>query len=146
MTLEIARPAPVRATSDRRGAAIVALASRAERQRGSVRRLVDVQVAAGWTLADALFFYVGWQLRTELARALDCALRDDGSIVVSTDQATSVDRIYAAGNCADPRALVPTAAGAGVAAAVAINPRMSVEDANRAVASSGALRSAAHGP
>jgi thioredoxin reductase len=95
---------------------------------------------------DALFFFVGWRLRTEIARALGCELRDDGSIVVSTDQATSVDRIYAAGNCADPRALVPTAAGAGVAAAIAINARLSVEDANRAVASSGALWAPAHGP
>jgi thioredoxin reductase len=110
-------------------------------------RLRRVHLENGQTLdRDALFFYVGWQLRTELARALGCALRDDGSIVVSADQATTVDRIYAAGNCADPRALVPTAAGAGVAAAVAINARLSVEDANRAVASSGALPSAAHGP
>src|SRR5215218_1401885 len=82
---------------------------------------------------DALFFFVGWRLRTEIARA----------VVVSTDQATSVDRIYAAGNCADPRALVPTAAGAGVAAAVAINARLSAEDADRAVASARASGPAA---
>ena len=44
------------------------------------------------------------------------------------------ERSDAAGNCADPRALVPTAAGAGVAAAVAINVRLSLEDADRAVA------------
>ena len=36
---------------------------------------------------DALFFYVGWQLRTDLARTLGCKLRDGGSIVVDTDQA-----------------------------------------------------------
>jgi thioredoxin reductase len=83
---------------------------------------------------DALFFFVGWRLRTDLARTLGCELRDDGSIVVSTDQATSVDRVYAAGNCADPRARVPTAAGAGVAAAVAINARLSLEDADLAAA------------
>ena len=52
------------------------------------------------------------------------------------DQATTVDRVYAAGNCADPRALVPAAAGAGVTAAVAINARLSFEDADRAVADS----------
>jgi len=73
-------------------------------------------------------------LRTDLARALGCELRDDGSIVVNTDQATSVDRVYAAGNCADPLALVPTAAGAGVAAAVAINARLSLEDTDPAAA------------
>src|SRR3954470_13349721 len=106
-------------------------------------RLCRVQLENGETLdRDALFFYVGWQLRTELARALGCELRDDGAIVVDSEQATTVDRVYAAGNCADPRALVPTAAGSGVAAAVAINARLSVEDADRALAASRAPASA----
>ena len=51
-------------------------------------------------------------------------------------QATTVDRVYAAGNGADPRALVPAAAGAGVTAAVAINARLSFEDADHAVVDS----------
>jgi thioredoxin reductase len=103
-------------------------------------RLRHVQLDNGEALdRDALFFYVGWQLRNDLARTLGCELRDDGSIAVDSDQATTVDRVYAAGNCADPRALVPTAAGAGVAAAVAINARLSVEDADGAVAASPAL-------
>ena len=72
---------------------------------------------------DALFFYVGWQLRNDVARRLGCELRDDGSIAVDSSQATTVDRVYAAGNCADPRALVPAAAGSGATAAVAINAR-----------------------
>jgi thioredoxin reductase len=106
-------------------------------------RLREVRLADGQTLArDALFFYVGWQLRTDLARALGCELRDDGSVAVGSDQATTVDRVYAAGNCADPRALVPTAAGAGAAAAVSINARLTVEDADRAVAASRAPQSA----
>jgi hypothetical protein len=37
---------------------------------------------------------------------------------------------------------VPTAAGAGVAAAVAINARLTFEDADRAVAASGPSQSA----
>ena len=85
---------------------------------------------------DALFFYVGWRLRSDLARTLGCELRDDGSIAVDGDQATTVDRVYAAGNCAEPRALVPVAAGSGVTGAVAINARLSFEDADRAVARS----------
>jgi thioredoxin reductase len=98
-------------------------------------RLQHVRLEDGQALGrDALFFYAGWQLRNELARALGCELRDDGSIAVGSDQATSVGCVYAAGNCADPRALVATAAGAGVAAAVAINARLSVEDADQAVA------------
>ena len=111
---------------------------------GQLRR---VRLGDGQTLdRDALFFFVGWRLRNDVARALGCELRDDGSIAVDADQATTVDRVYAAGNCADPRALVPAAAGSGAAAAVAINARLSFEDANRAVAWSGAVRSTAHGP
>ena len=106
-------------------------------------RLRHVRLAGGKALdRDALFFYIGWRLRTDLARALSCELRDDRSIVVDAAQATSVDRVYAAGNCTDPRALVPTAAGTGVAAAVAVNARLTVEDADRAVAASAQPQSA----
>jgi thioredoxin reductase len=106
-------------------------------------RLRRVRLGDGQTLdRDALFFYVGWRLRNDVARALGCELRDDGSIAVDSNQATTVDRVYAAGNCCDPRALVPAAAGNGATAAVAINARLSVEDADSAAArSSTALRS-----
>jgi thioredoxin reductase len=108
-------------------------------------RLRRVRLDDGETLdCDALFFYVGWQLRSELARTLGCELREDGSIAVDAGQATTVDRIYAAGNCVDPRALVPAAAGSGVTAAVTINARLSFEDADRAAADLG-VRSPASG-
>ena len=98
-------------------------------------RLRHVRLGDGQTLdRDALFFYVGWRLRNDLARTLGCELRDDGSIAVDANQATTVDRVYAAGNCAEPRALVPAAAGSGTTAAVAINARLSFDDADRAVA------------
>jgi thioredoxin reductase len=98
-------------------------------------RLRRVRLGDGQTLdRDALFFYVGWRLRSDLARTLGCELRDDGSIAVDPNQATTVDRVYAAGNCSEPRALVPVAAGSGTTAAVAINARLSFEDADRAVA------------
>jgi thioredoxin reductase len=98
-------------------------------------RLRRVRLDNGETLdRDALFFYVGWRLRNDVARTLGCRLRDDGSIAVDSQQATTVDRVYAAGNCADPRALVPAAGGSGVTAAVAINVRLSFEDADHAVA------------
>jgi thioredoxin reductase len=100
-------------------------------------RLRRVRFDNGETLdRDALFFHVGWRLRNDVARTLCCRLRDDGSIAVDSEQATTVDRVYAAGNCAEPRALVPTAAGSGVTAAVAINVRLSFEDADHAVACS----------
>jgi thioredoxin reductase len=108
-------------------------------------RLRGVRLQDGQSLdRDALFFYDGWQLRTDLAGALGCELRDDGSIYVDSHQATSIDRVYAAGNCADPRALVPTAAGSGATAAVAINARLTIEDADRAVAASRAPAPATH--
>lgn len=107
-------------------------------------RLQRVQLQDGRTLdRDALFFFVGWRLRTQLAHLLACELRDDGSIAVDAGQATTVDRIYAAGNCTDPRALVPAAAGSGVNAAVAINARLSFEDADRAAAANAVVTAGA---
>ncbi|MEA2340404.1 MAG: hypothetical protein QOG11_481 [Solirubrobacteraceae bacterium] len=104
---------------------------------GDNGQLRHVRLEDGRTLdRDALFFYVGWRLRNELARTLGCELRDDDSVVADADQATTVDRVYAAGNCSEPRALVPAAAGAGATAAVAINARLSFEDADSAVAPS----------
>ena len=101
---------------------------------GRLRRL---RLEDGQTLdRDALFFYVGWRFRNDVARRLGCQLNDDGSIAVDSSQATTVDRVYAAGNCADPRALVPAAAGSGATAAVAINARLSVDDADHAVTNS----------
>jgi thioredoxin reductase len=98
-------------------------------------RLHGIRLGDGETLdRDALFFYVGWRLRNEIARTLRCELRDDGSIAVDANQATTVDRVYAAGNCSEPRALVPAAMGSGTTAAVAINARLCFEDADRAVA------------
>jgi thioredoxin reductase len=81
----------------------------------------------------ALFFYVGWQFRNDIAHSLGCQFGDDGSIAVDSTQATTVDRVYAAGNCADPKALVPAAAGSGATAAATINARLSMEDAHLAV-------------
>jgi thioredoxin reductase len=99
-------------------------------------RLRRVRLEDGGTLdRDALFFYVGWQLRNDVARRLGCQF-DDDSIAVDASQATTVDGVYAAGNCADPRALVPAAAGSGATAAVAINARLSMEDAHHAVTNS----------
>ena len=48
--------------------------------------------------------------------------------------ATSVPGVWAAGNVADPRAQVITAAGAGSAAAIAINADLVTADVARSVA------------
>ena len=48
---------------------------------GRLRRL---RLGDGETLdRDALFFYVGWQFRNDVARRLGCQLHDDGSIAVN---------------------------------------------------------------
>jgi thioredoxin reductase len=59
-------------------------------------RLRSVRFDNGETLdRDALFFFVGWQLRNDVARTLGCRLHDDGSIAVDSGQATTDDRVYA---------------------------------------------------
>ena len=74
---------------------------------------------------DVLFFHVGMRPRTELAAALGCAL-DDGGFVIAAEQdrQTSVDRIYASGNCVDPMQNVPVAIADGMRAALAVNVRL----------------------
>ena len=52
---------------------------------------------------DALFFHVAMEPRSALAATLGCALEESGFVTAAPDdRQTSVDRVYAAGNCADP--------------------------------------------
>jgi thioredoxin reductase len=89
-------------------------------------QLTAVELAGGERIErDALFFHVAMQPRSELALALGCALTDAGFVHASTeDRQTSVDRVYAVGNCTDPMQNVPLAIADGVRAAVAINVRL----------------------
>lgn len=74
---------------------------------------------------DALFFMVAMQPRTELAAALGCALTDGGYVhAAPDDRQTTVDRVYAAGNCADGMQNVPMAIADGAKAAVRLNARL----------------------
>jgi thioredoxin reductase len=74
---------------------------------------------------DALFFNVRMEPRTALAAGLGCGL-DDGGFVIAAEQdrQTTVDRVYAAGNCADPMQNVPLAIADGARAALAVNARL----------------------
>ena len=66
--------------------------------------------------------------RTELAAALGCELGEGGYVVADpATRATSVDRVYVAGNCADPMHNVPMAVADGARAGAFINFRL-VED------------------
>jgi thioredoxin reductase len=74
---------------------------------------------------DALFFHVGMEPRTALAAALGCALEENGFVTAAPeDRQTSVDRVYAVGNCADPMQNVSMAIADGTRAAVAVNMRL----------------------
>jgi thioredoxin reductase len=74
---------------------------------------------------DALFFHVAMVPRTALAAALGCALDEGGYVIAAEqDRQTSIDRVYAAGNCADPMQNVPLATADGTRAALAVNVRL----------------------
>jgi thioredoxin reductase len=76
---------------------------------------------------DALFFFVRMEPRTALAAALGCELTDAGFVVAGDDRQTTVDGVYAAGNCADPMQNVPMAIADGARAAVSVNVRLATE-------------------
>jgi thioredoxin reductase len=64
----------------------------------------------------------------DLLVRLGCATHDNGWVVADTVGATSVAGVWVAGNAANPRAQVVTAAGEGSAAAIAINADLVEED------------------
>jgi thioredoxin reductase len=63
---------------------------------------------------------------------LGCEVDEGGFPLVDAFGRTSVPGVWAAGNAADPRAQVITAAGAGSAAAIAINADLVQEDVREA--------------
>ncbi len=69
-----------------------------------------------------------------LLAGMGCELDEAGFPRVDAMGLTSVSGVWAAGNVADPRAQVITAAGAGSAAAIAINADLVREDLSGAVA------------
>jgi thioredoxin reductase len=71
-----------------------------------------------------------------LIGALGCELDEGGFIRVDATGRTSVPGVWAAGNAANPRAQVITAAGEGSAAAIAINAELVEEDVRNALTES----------
>lgn len=69
-----------------------------------------------------------------LLQALGCDTNEAGFATVDGTGRTSAFGVWAAGNVVDPRAQVITAAGAGSAAAIAINADLVIEDVQEAVA------------
>jgi len=68
-----------------------------------------------------------------LVAALGCDTNDAGFMTVDATGRTSNPGVWAAGNVVDPRAQVITAAGAGSAAAIAINADLVEDDVQRAL-------------
>ena len=64
----------------------------------------------------------------DLLTGLGCAIDDQGWVVADRTGRTSVPGVWVAGNVANPRAQVITAAGEGSAAAIAINADLVDED------------------
>ena len=82
---------------------------------------------------DALFVPPGFVPNNPLLDGLGCSSDPDGWVIVDATGRTSVPGVWAAGNVVDPRAQVITAAGAGSAAAIALNADLVDDDVRNAV-------------
>ena len=97
-------------------------------------QLRGVQMHDGCVIPrDALFVPPRFVPNSTLLVGLGCDVDADGWVTVDTTGRTSVAGVWAAGNVVDPRAQVITAAGAGSAAAIALNADLVDEDVRNAV-------------
>ena len=99
-------------------------------------RLTGVELTDGRVVARTAVFVRPGNLPHDdgLLAGLGCERNEAGFPLVDGTGLTSVPGVWAAGNVADPRAQVITAAGAGSAAAIAINADLVQQDAERAIA------------
>ena len=98
-------------------------------------RLIAVELVDGQMIARSVVF-----IRPAIVphadgilAGLGCAVDETGFVIVDATGKTRSAGVWAAGNVADPRAQVITAAGAGSAAAIAINADLVQEDIRDAV-------------
>lgn len=98
-------------------------------------RLTGVELADGQVIPRAAVFVrpVITPQPDNLLAALGCELDSTDFAVVDATGRTSVPGVWGAGNAVDPRAQVITAAGAGSAAAIAINADLVQDDITIAV-------------
>jgi len=96
--------------------------------------LAGVQMDDGCVVPrDALFVPPRFVPNKGLLVGLGCDIDADGWVSVDITGRTSVSGVWAAGNVVDPRAQVITAAGAGSAAALALNADLVDDDVRNAV-------------
>jgi thioredoxin reductase len=87
---------------------------------GSRGALEGVRLQSGRVLpASLVFFSLAHHPRVDLATSLGCALDDEGYVAVDGEGMTSVEGVYAAGDCVPGLQLVQVAAGQGAIAGVA---------------------------
>jgi thioredoxin reductase len=97
-------------------------------------RLRGVQLDDGCVVPrDALFVPPRFVPNNHLLVRLGCDVDGDGWVTTDGTGRTTVPGVWAAGNVVDPRAQVITAAGAGSAAAIALNADLVEEDVRDAV-------------
>jgi thioredoxin reductase len=97
-------------------------------------RLCGVELDDGRTIRrDALFVPPRFVPNSDLLVGVGCDVDTDGWVLTGAAGQTSVAGVWAAGNVANPRAQVITAAGDGSAAAIAINADLVDEDVRNAV-------------
>jgi thioredoxin reductase len=97
-------------------------------------RLSGVQLADGSVVRrQALFVPPRFVPNNDLVVDLGCEVDEDGWPTKDGTGLTSVPGVWVAGNLANPRAQVITAAGEGSAAAIAINADLVDEDVRNAV-------------
>jgi thioredoxin reductase len=98
-------------------------------------RLTGVQLADGRVIPRAAVFIrpVNVPHPDGLPTGLGCETDSAGHVSVDSTGRTSAFGVWAAGNVVDPRAQVIASAGAGNAAAIAINADLVQEDVDRAV-------------
>ncbi|WP_078893600.1 NAD(P)/FAD-dependent oxidoreductase [Streptomyces sp. CT34] len=109
---------------------------------GAVKRLVvaddrlrGVELAEGQVVPRAaVFVFPRMVPRDALLTELGCERDEGGWVMTDASGRTSAPGVWAAGNVADPRAQVVTAAGMGAAAAFAMNHDLVDEEIERAVA------------
>ena len=98
-------------------------------------RLLGVQLKDGRIVEfDALFVPPRFVPNDALLVELGCDLDDNGWAVIDGTGRTSVPGVWVAGNVANARAQVITAAGEGSAAAIALNADLVADDVARALA------------
>jgi thioredoxin reductase len=108
---------------------------------GTVARLVvdndqlqGVELGDGTVIArTAVFVRPRFVPNADLLTGLSCAMDENGWVVHDPVGRTTVAGVWVAGNTADPRAQVISAAGEGSAAAIALNADLVDEDVKRAL-------------